>query len=394
MTYREKIAPTRDGFQELWDSIQDPTIEMLMAGIQSKRTTKEQILNLTGNLRNSHTLLDKELLRLGDYSKDYNSKWATKKTYTYGTTEELQVKSQSQLKRWRDMLKITTPRCPKLTADSTQPSLYSASYLTHQPYELDIWGPASYGTLLFDLYDEMKVLINHLEDGKRLCQDVMQQEQEIDKNPEWKEELHDKQFQQIAEQNQDVIEKRYNERTIDTDNPIYQKMVSSNSKLEFKSNGFHKYHEQEYVDYVVTLSTLNLQENDTTPTEHQLFGDNFGKIKLLRFINGHLDDLLKVNGNGKFDKHEILELIKWCDVKESPKKHEDSERILFEHIKSHYHGSHRWYGWPSIFTLNQTIKDSGYESMIYSERFERKLNRFLVDCGLKREDITGECTQK
>ena len=144
----------------------------------------------------------------------------------------------------------------------------------------------------------------------------------------------------------------------------------------------------------MTLSTLNLQENDTTPTEHQLFGDNFGKIKLLRFINGHLDDLLNVNGNGKFDKHEILELIKWCDVKESPKKHEDSERILFELIKSRYHGSHRWYGWPSIFTLNQTIKDSGYESMLYSERFERKLNRFLVDCGLKREDITGECTQK
>ena len=390
MPYKDKIAPTRDGFQELWDSIQDPTIEMLMAGIQSKRTTKEQILNLTGNLRNSHTLLDKELLRLGDYSKDYNSKWATKKTYTYGTTEELQVKSQSQLKRWKDMLKITSPRCPKHTANSTQPSLYSASYLTRQPYELDMWGPASYGTLIYDLYDEMNVLINHLEDGKQLCQDVIQQEQMIDQDPAWKEELHDRQFQQIAEQNQDVIEKRYNERTIDTDNPIYQEMVSSNSKLEFKSKGFHKYHERECVDYVVTVSALILQKNDITPTENKLFGRNFGMIKLVRFIIDHLDDLLKVNKNGKFDKYEILELIKWCDVKESPKRHEDSERVLFEHIKSNYLGIHKWYGWPSVFTLNQTLKASDKECMDYSTRFERKLNRFLVDCGLKREDITGE----
>lgn len=394
MSYKDKVDPTRDGFQEIWDSIQDPTIEDLMAGIQSKRTTQEQILNLTGDLRNSHTLLDKELYRLGEFSCDYNSKWATKKSYTFGTTEELQVKSQSQLKRWRNMLKITTPRYNRRLANTTDKSIYTESYLTKRPYELDMWGPASYGTLMYDLYDEMTVLIDHLEDGKHLCQDVMRKEEEIDQNPKWKEELHDKQFQSIADSNHNIIEKRFNEGIVDTNNRIYKEMVSSNSKLEFKSNGFHKYHEQEYVDYVVTLSTLNLQENDTTPTEHQLFGDNFGKIKLLRFINGHLDDLLKVNGNGKFDKHEILELIKWCDVKESTKKHEDSERILFELIKSRYHGSHRWYGWPSIFTLNQIIKDSSYESMVYSEQFERKLNRFLVDCGLKREDITGDCTQK
>lgn len=392
--YREKIAPTRDGFQELWDSIQNPTIEMLMAGIQSKRTTKKQILDIIGDLRKSHTLLDNELLRLGEFNEDYNSKWATKKTYTYGITEELQAKSQSQLKRWRKMIKITSPRCPKYTANATPPSMYTASYLTHKPHELDMWGPASYGTILYDLYDEMTILINHLEDGKRLCQDTMQKEKEIDQNPEWKEELHDKQFQQIAEQNHDIIEKHYKEGIIDTDNRIYKEMVSSNSKLEFKSNGFHKYHEQECVDYVVNVSTLSLLMNDITPTEHKLFGDNFGMIKLMRFIIDHLDDLLKVNKNGKFDKYEILELIKWCEVKESPQRHEDSERILFEHIKSNYHGSHKWYRWTSVFTLNQTVKASVKECMAYTTRFERKLNRFLVDYGIKREDIIGEPPQK
>ena len=30
MAYKDKVAPTKDGFQELWDSQQDPTIEQVM----------------------------------------------------------------------------------------------------------------------------------------------------------------------------------------------------------------------------------------------------------------------------------------------------------------------------------------------------------------------------
>jgi hypothetical protein len=388
--YRENIEPTKDGFQELWDSIQNPTIEDLMAGIQSKRTTKKQLLDVTGDLRDSHTMLDKELLRLGEFSDGYNGKWAPKKIYPFGISQQLQAKTQSQLKRWREMLKLTSPRYKSQSMSNTQRSIYKESYLTRRPHELDIWGPASYGTLLYDLYDEMNVLIDHLEEGKQLCQDVMQKEQEINQNPEWKEELHDRQFQEIAEKNSDIIEKRYSEGKIDTKNRLYQEMVSSSSQREFKSNNFHKREEHEYVDYVVTVSTLRLHDNDITPTEHELWGDNFDKIKMKRFVVEHLDELIKVNKNGKFDKYETLELIKWCDVKESPKKHEDSERVLFYHIKDSYQGSHTWYGWPSVFTLNQDVKESVTESMTYAKRFQQKFNRFCVEKRINLKEITGE----
>ena len=102
MAYREKIAPTRDGFQELWDSFQEPTIEMLMAGIQSRKTTAEQLLKITGEMRSSHTLLDKELYRLGTLSRDYNEKWAPKKTYQYGVTEDDVQRFLQIMKQERD----------------------------------------------------------------------------------------------------------------------------------------------------------------------------------------------------------------------------------------------------------------------------------------------------
>lgn len=392
MSYREKIDPTRDGFQELWDSIQDPTIEMLVAGIQSKKPTKEQILSITGSLRDNHTLLDKELLRLGEFSSDYNSKWATERTYDHGVAEQLQAKTQSQLKRWREMLKLTTPRY-KTQATNKEQSIYTSSYLTHRPYELDMWGPASYGTLIYDLHDEMNVLINHLEEGRQLCIDVMQQEQMIDQDPEWKEELHDRQFQQIASKNYDVIEKRYNEGKVDTNNRLYNEMVSSPCPRDFKSRFFHKPSEQECIEYVVTVSTLELQNNKTMPSEQKLWGNDFKKIKLKRFVVEHLDSFISVSSNGKFDKIDTLDFLKWCDVKKSTKQHEDSERVLFDHIKSTYRGNHSWYGWPSIFEHNKIVKESVTESIACSVRFERKLNRFLVESGIKIEDITGKDNQ-
>jgi len=380
MAYRDKIDPTRDGFQELWDSMQNPTIEMLMAGVQKKKPTKEQLLDLTDEMRKSHTTLDRELLRLGEFSEDYNSKWATKNTYAFGTTEELQAKSQSQLLRWQKMLKITSPRFKQ---DSTPESIYKASYLTHKPYELDMWGPASYGTMLYDLYDEMMVLIDHLEDGKQLCQNVMQKEEEINQDPEWKEQLHDRQFQQIAEKNRDVIEKRYHAGHVDTNNQLYKAMLASPSQRDFKSNYFHKPNEHEYVDFVVTLSTLKLQENEITPKEHELWGEDFEKIKMFRFAIENLDELLKVNKNGKFDKYETLEFIKWCKVNESSKRHVDVEHALYEYIQKVYSGSHTWYGWTSIFDLNRTVKESVTESMAYSSRFERKFTRLCVERNVK-----------
>ncbi len=110
MSYQNKIAPTRNGFDELWDSIKNPTIDRLIAGIQCKKTTKEDILKLTKELRESHSLLDIELNRLGTFANDYNGKWATKKSYSFGTTEQLQNKIRSQVKRWLKLLNFTSPR--------------------------------------------------------------------------------------------------------------------------------------------------------------------------------------------------------------------------------------------------------------------------------------------
>ena len=342
MPYKEKLIPTKDGFQELWDSTQNPTMERLIAGIQSHKTGKADVLKLTAELRNSHSLLDLELLRLGEFSEDYNSLWATKRTFNFGTTQQLQSKTKSQVKRWMKLLKITSPRCkPSAIKGAEAESLIDASYLTYRPYELDMWGPASYGTLMYDLYDEMNVIVDHLDDGERLCKDVMKKEEEIDNDPEWKEVLYDRQYEAVEEKCRVSIEDAYNSGRTDTANPLYDEMMSYPSERDFKSAQFHKKHEALFNDFVIKHSVLKLQDNKITPTERVLWGDDFEKIKIVRFAINHLDSLLSVKKSGKFENADVVELIRWCQVRPSVKHHNDHK--LYNYICQCYTGNHSWH---------------------------------------------------
>ena len=380
MPYKEKLIPTRDGFQELWDSTQNPTMERLIAGIQSRKTGKADILKLTAELRNSHSLLDSELLRLGEFSEDYNSLWATKRTFNLGITEQLQSKTKSQVKRWMKLLKITSPRCKPSAIKGTEgESLIDASYLTHRPYELDMWGPASYGTLMYDLYDEMNVIVDHLDDGERLCKDVMKKEEEIDNDPEWKEELYDRQSEATEEKCRVSIEDAYNSGRTDTANPLYDEMMSYPSERDFKSAQFHKKHEAMFNDFVIKHSVLKLQDNKITPTERVLWGDDFEKIKIVRFAINHLDSLLSVKKSGKFENADVVELIRWCQVRPSVKHHKDNDHKLYNYICQSYKGNYSWHQWSGVFELNRMVRDSIQDNIAYSSRFERKLNKLKVD---------------
>jgi hypothetical protein len=380
MAYKEKIDPTRDGFQELWDSTKSPTIERLMAGIQARKTTKEEILKLTGDLRDSHTILDRELLRLGDFAQDYNSLWATKKTYNLSTTEQLQNKTKSQYLRWKKVLKATTPRYKKTPRDDEEPqTLIEKSYMTYRPFELDLWGPQSYGTLITDLYNEVVVVVDHLDEGERMCKDTLSQEEKIDKDPEWKAKLYDRQFKDIVDRNRDTIERRYQSGICDTSNPLYKEMLSYPSEEEYKSAKFHDPNESQFSDFVINLTTLRLQEREITPKEGELWGDDFEKINMVRFAIAHADELLSIKKNGHFEGNSIVEMIKWANVLQSTKSHTDSERVFYDYLKETYRGAHKWPGWPSVFGINKMVKESPQDTIAHATRFERRLNRLLVE---------------
>jgi hypothetical protein len=359
--YRDKVEPTAEGLDELDESTRNATIDRLIAAIQHKRIKPETILELTQHFRNRQSIEEKELYRLGGMSAGYNMKWATNHNRCFGTAGLMLSKRQCQYKTWREMLAVTTPRFKSTPRDAEEPqSLYKASFLTHRPYEQDIWGPASYGRLVYDLWEVMGNTITHMEDGRQLCDDMISEENAIDQDPERKEELFWEQYYKEAERNRDTIELHAQKGIVDTEHPEYKKMLSySDGITGYARNDFHKPSETSFSGFVVTNETLAIQNNDITPTESKLFGRNIPRIMRVRFLIDHLEELISMNGQ-RFDKVDTMYFIKWCNPKKSPNR-KDNEHEFFIYMVGRKTGSNlRFYGWPSLFKLR---KDMGKEDV-------------------------------
>lgn len=356
--YREKVDPTQEGLEELDESRRCATIERLIAGIQCKRTKPEKLMELTQHFRNRQSIEEKEIYRLGEWSADYNSKWATNHNGCFGKEGVMLTKRQSQYKSWREMLKLACPRYKPTPRDVEEPqSIYKASFLTYRPYEKDMWGPASYGRLVQDLWDAMSNTINNMEDGRHLCDDMVTEEKEIDKDPERKEELFWEQYNKEAERNRDIIELHAQKGIVDTEHPEYKKMLSyPNTITGYARNDFHKPSETSFSGFVVNNEALNLQNNNITYIEGKLFGRDLERIELVRFAVDHLDELLDVKGQ-RFEKVDTMYFIKWCHVKKS-KKRKDNEHELLNYIIGRRSSHIRFYGWPSLFELRKQMDDS------------------------------------
>lgn len=355
--YRKTFAPTKDGFQEVWDSMQNPTIEQVIAGIQAKKPTKEQLLEKIKYFRDSRSTLEMELLHLSEYADDYNDMYAAKNIYHFGTTEGLQNRTRSQCKRWAEMLELTAPRYKQSAVPSgVEQTVYKASYLTHKPYERDLWGPASYGTLVYELKTEIDFIASSMEEGEHLCKDVMTQEEEINNDPERKKQLYEKQYREEEERNQDTIDDYCREGNICADNPLYKKMLGYDNRDDFINDNFHGPSTSQFARYVIVDSTLNALEQNISPIEKRLLGDDFGKIKRVRDAIAHLDILLNVKSDGQFDSISIVQFISWCGVLPSIKSHHDNEHDFYEkYLKQSYTGQHTWPAWNTVFNRRRTV---------------------------------------
>ena len=363
--------------------MQDPTIEQLMAGIQSKKgLSREKLLEKIAYFRNSRSTIDIELNRLAVYAEDYNEVWAAKNTYNFGTTEALQNRTKSQCKRWSEMLELTSPRYRASAASpGKEQTVYKASYLTKTSYELDLWGPASYGTLIYELKEELDFIVDHMEDGEHLCKDVIKQEAAIDQDPEYKKELFERQYRAEFERSSETIERYCKEGFVNTSSPLYQRMLTFENRDDFINNDFHKRSSSQFSDFVITDATVKLQEREISPIERRLLGDDFEKICRVRSALEHADELLGVKPGGQFEPLDIIECIRWCDVLPSTKQHKDNEHEFYEkYMKLMYKGTHTWPAWPTVFNHRKSLGDTAVQRRLDAQSFNKK---FQLICGNK-----------
>lgn len=381
----ERVPGTPDGIKVLYESTQGVyntkegiKNERIVAGIQYGRAKKEDILNLTIYLRESRGTLERELLRLNEFAHVFNKLYATKNNKWFSSAEIMLKKIQSHYLRWREVLKLTSPRKKKRKQNRkpVEHSIYDTSYLNkNRPFVGDFYGIDSYGSLLSDLKVELENFLSDMVAGIKLCETMLNEEERIKENPLWIKEIYEDCYNMTVTKNRETIDWLVSIGRANTDNQLYQLMLTYKDKDKFIQEQFHEHTDVKFNDYVFVDIVMTLMNNNINSTEQMLWGRNYEKIKLVRFAIEHFDQLLTPHGRSGYNGSDIMEFIAWCDVTKDPNRREDEDHILYNYLTENYNGERHFVGWPSVFDsrkhYNEEVSTLKSIASDFSKRVEK-----------------------
>ncbi|MBR1448117.1 MAG: hypothetical protein IJ588_05145 [Prevotella sp.] len=393
MNINDRVPETKDGIQSLYDSTQgvyNPeegiNNERIVAGIQYGRAKKDDILEVTLNLRNSRGLLERELFRLAEFAQMFNKLYATKNNKWFSSAEIMLKKIQSHYLRWRDMLKLTSPRRRRKKGRSTvEHSIYETSMLNkNQPFVGDMFGIASYGELVADLKMELEKFLSDLVKGIKLCQTMLNEEEQIKERPEWIKEIYEDCYNMTVAKNRETIDWLVSIGHANTDNQLYQLMLKYKDKDKFIQEQFHENTDVKFNDFVFTDIVMTLMNNNINSTEQTLWGRDYDKIRLVRFAIEHFDQLVTPHGRKGYSGPDLLEFIVWCDVHKNPATRDDEERILYDYLKENYKGCTHIIGWTSVFDSRKSLPTNSETLNKIASEFDHRVKE-LYDIEKQKE---------
>ena len=380
-----KVPETSDGIQQLYESTQgvyNPekgiNNERIIAGIQYGRAKKEDIQKVTSNLRNSRSILEHELLLLAEFAEVFNKHYATKNNKWYSSSEDFLKKIKSHYKRWRSMLKLTSPRKRRKKGyQAVEHSIYETSLLNeNQPYVGDMFGIASYGSLVTDLKKELETLVSELVQGIELCQNKMNEEKLVKNNPEWLKDIYEDDYNTTVAKNRETIDWLVSIGRANTDNQLYQLMIKYKDKEKFIQEQFHEHTDATFNDYVFADVVMTLMNNNINSTEHLLWRQDYEKIRLVRFAIAHFDQLVAANGRSGYGGPDLLDFIVWCNVHKNPNTRDDEERILYDYLKENYKGKVHIVGWTSVFESRKSLPTDEESLKKIASDFDKRVKNY------------------
>lgn len=378
MSSLEKVPETKEGLETLYDTTTGATDDRLVAGIQCKRTKKEDILKVTARLRDSRSTLEAEMLRLSDFAQEFNHLYATKNNKWFSSAEIMLKKIKSHYLRWREMLKFTSPRKGKKKNGRKvkEHTIYeTTSFNKKRPYEKDVFGIESYGELVFNLKKELEEFLSDLVKGILLCQSMLNEEEIIMQSPEWIKEIYEDCYNMTVQKSKETIEWLNSIGRAHTDNPLYQLMLTYDNKDKFIEEQFHKQTDVRFNDYVIVDIIMTLRNNNISYTEQKLWGKNYDKIKLVRFAIENFDQLVTPHGRKGYDGNDIMEFILWCDVNKSIDTREDEEHILYDYLKQNYKGTTPIVVWSSVFEARKLYPNDKNQLDNIKMEFDEKVKK-------------------
>lgn len=372
--YYKDFDPTLDNLNKVMKIIEnygDHGAQQLMYALQMNNIDIDEIDRLSIYIVDARERLEKELKRVKQFEKTFNQEFATDHNGYYNAVAELLRKMRSHLSVLKMVLSKTCPRkhpnknvCHKYNIPSK--SIYDKSMLALTDYQEDAFGLPSYPDEVNGLHTELLKLFNAENECFTICHNIIEEEEEIRKDPHWAKCLLDKYRNKAYKRLRSSIMLVSKEaiETLKTITPSYLSYQQASSEENFAANDFHE-HNVIDMDHFCLIELME-KDNEFTDEEYALFGKAPETIRKVKKAIACFDDCLPDDfKTSKLGEYQYM-FCKWAMP--------NNIKGMNEYLMKHYTGKYQLRKYGGVNKHSSKYDKNSPEVTVFYSRIDAHLN--------------------
>ena len=264
---------------------------------------------------------------------------------------------------------------PQLPEGSQQPTVFERSPLSYGACVIDMWGLTSYDDCVQKLYQQLETLLTTATTTLGLCHEMIKNEKQIRQDlPQLKKIYRDsceqlmssvREFAGFLGTVQQLPETELNKRR-----------QKARSMDDFLKNEYHNVAKQEFKQFVFLEAMRQGRDDGLTDEEAYLFCDNHEKVREVRWVIEHFDEMDVEGQQGKLDSTLIVYFLKWCDVGLT------KEKRLYKYFRSNYCGRLQPLVWSAVSKERKDQHDRGITDRGAAFAFQQMVDKLPKAAGV------------
>ena len=319
MAYDKHIDKTEEELRELRIVYAQDDVDRFMDGLESGGIrSEEQVIELTNHIQESDGLVRLEhsrLLRLKQ--SGFIEHFATNYNKRYDTAHFLMNKMRSGLSRGLKLLEAFCEKKRRKGYPMAKRKVVENSKMGSCAFSLSIWGLEQYKESVSKLYQEVCNYNDDLTKCIDWCLEMINQVNYVKAHPDYADEIYHNCHKETVLNNRTTI-KRFISLKANLENDIYLQMEEWEKKKQalknLKAKLYHTLDMNEWTDLCIVEEVMIARQQDSTNEERALWGDNKQKIKCVRIVYEHLDELTPKGQKGMIGGMFLARLHRWSNV--------------------------------------------------------------------------------
>lgn len=325
----------------------------LAALMGKKNIDREQLMRMGLKFDEITNKLATEYINLSEFGKTFNDKFTTYDNDCFSSAKALITKMRSGMSFTTQIYRQFAPQnkaaMKAANPNVTELDLYSRSAMAGAEYTIPMFDASAFAPEVNDLYEKMKRFMEQMRDSLQLCEDILEEEAEIRKNPQA---CLDR-YIVFKEKHRRRIQDMLNSINLASrdflaeNNPAIRLREESKDDLQFSQRGFH-YLSVPATTALAAKEIVEEQERGIYSKEEIMLFDDRERILPVRYIISHFDDYFHPKKKRKNIPGDYVAcLLWWCDI---PLKR---NRPFVEYFEKVYNEANGQYKPPSNSAVNQ-----------------------------------------